>query len=176
MTSRRSSVERIGSAYWLQKYGLETSGMGWRRQQTRRAREAGLRRITRNCAHHDMTTFILGGHAYHRCSRCRQDAVSRWRCRAKLRLIEVASGCCVAAATTSIPPLSTSITWSRPKSGTRLAAPATHANSRRPSRKRENALCSANCHAEVERGVTTIPDELVRGAPEGGANLRRRAA
>src|SRR5213592_1166627 len=31
--------------HWLQKYGLKTSGQGWRRQQTKRAREAGLKQI-----------------------------------------------------------------------------------------------------------------------------------
>jgi transposase len=69
--------------HWLQKYGLETSGQGWRRQQTRRAREAGLKNITRECAHHGMTTFILEGRGYYRCAKCRHEAVSRWRRRSK---------------------------------------------------------------------------------------------
>jgi hypothetical protein len=163
--------------HWLQKYGLETSGMGWRRQQTRRARAAGLKHITRNCAHHGMTTFILEGSGYYRCSKCRQEAVSRWRRRAKLRLIEVAGGCCVLCGYDKHPaalhfhhldPDQKRYTLSRAGHTRKFAEALEEA--------RKCVLLCANCHAEVERGVTTVPDELVRGARGEDANLRRRAA
>lgn len=81
--------------HWLDKYGLQTAGAGWSRKQTRQAREAGLIHITRRCTHHGTTTFVLEGRGYYRCSKCRQEAVSRWRRRAKQRLIDAAGGCCV---------------------------------------------------------------------------------
>jgi hypothetical protein len=41
---------------------------------------------------------------------------------------------------------------------------------------RKCVLLCANCHAEVERGVSAIPDDLLRGAWRVDGNLRRRAA
>ena len=81
--------------HWLQKYGLETNHVGWRRRQTRHAREAGLKRITRNCRHHGMTEFVLEGRGYYRCARCRHEAVTRWRRRTKQKLVEEAGGACL---------------------------------------------------------------------------------
>ncbi|HEY6637264.1 MAG TPA: hypothetical protein VIZ61_06230 [Solirubrobacterales bacterium] len=72
--------------YWLEKYGLKTSAAGWKRQQTRHAREAGLKHITRKCAHHGMTTYVLEGRGYYRCVNCRKAAVSKWRRNAKVKL------------------------------------------------------------------------------------------
>ena len=80
--------------HWLHKHDLETSGIGWRRLQTARAREAGLKQITRNCAHHGMTRFVLEGRGYYRCAECRKAAVSNWRRRAKRRLVKSAGGRC----------------------------------------------------------------------------------
>lgn len=172
----RLSVSTV--RYWLDKYGLETKGMGWRRQQTRRAREAGLRHITRECVHHGMATFALEGRGYYRCMKCRQEAVSRWRRRAKQRLIEVAGGRCILC-------------------GYDRHAGALHFHHLDPSQKRytlsraghtrnfaealEEAkkcvLLCANCHAEVERGVAVIPDDLMPGEEDlEDANLPPRAA
>jgi transposase len=163
--------------HWLQKYGLETSGMGWRREQTRRAREANLTHITRECRHHGMTTFILEGRGYYRCARCRGEAVARWRRRAKLRLIAAAGGCCVLCGYDRHPgalhfhhidPTQKRYTLSRAGHTRRFAEALEEA--------KKCVLLCANCHAEVERGFAEIPQELLRGARRGGANLRQRAA
>jgi transposase len=162
-----------GIRHWLDKYGLKTSGSGWRRQQTRRAREAGLKQITRECAHHGMTTYVLEGSGYYRCRKCRQAAVSRWRRNAKLKLIEAAGGSCALCGYDKHPS-------------------ALHFHHLVPSQKRyplsraghtrnfaealEEAkkcvLLCANCHAEVEWGVAAIPQELLRDAPREDGNLR----
>ena len=102
--------------YWLGKHRLETWGSGWRREQTRHAREAGLKHITRNCAHHGMTTFNLEGRGYYRCTKCRRDAVSRWRRRAKRRLIDAAGGCCVLCGYDRTSGRSSSTTVTHPRS------------------------------------------------------------
>jgi transposase len=163
--------------HWLQKYGLETSGMGWRRQQTRRAREAGLQHITRNCSRHGMSTFVLEGRGYYRCAKCRREAVTRWRRRAKLRLIEAAGGSCVLCGYDGHPgalhfhhldPTQKRYTLSRAGHTRRFAEALEEA--------KKCVLLCANCHAEVERGMTKLPDHLRRGPPREGGNLRRRAA
>jgi transposase len=163
--------------HWLQKYGLETSGVGWRSQQTQRAREAGLKHITRNCAHHGTTTFVLEGRGYYRCSKCRREAVSRWRRRTKRRLIEAAGGACVICGYDKHPaalhfhhldPALKRYTLSRAGHTRKFAEALEEA--------KKCVLLCANCHAEVERGLTTIPDELLRDAWREDGNLRGRAA
>ena len=151
--------------HWLQKYGLKTAAMGWRRQQTRHARHAGLKHITRDCAHHGMTTFVLEGRGYYRCARCRGEAVSRWRRRAKLRLIEAAGGSCVLCGYDRHPaalhfhhldPKQKRYTLSRAGHTRNFAEALEEA--------RKCILLCANCHAEVERGLTVIPDDLLSDA------------
>jgi transposase len=163
--------------HWLHKYGLETSGMGWRRRQTRRARDAGLKQITRVCAHHGMTTFILEGRGYYRCAKCRRAAVSRWRRRAKLRLIEAAGGRCILCSYNKHPaalhfhhldPTQKRYTLSRAGHTRNFAEALEEA--------KKCVLLCANCHAEVERGIAVIPNHILeKDEPEDG-NLRDRAA
>jgi transposase len=153
--------------HWLQKYGLETSRMGWRRQQTRRAREAGLRHITRNCAHHGMTTFILEGRGYYRCAECRKRAVSNWRRRAKLRLVEAAGGHCLLCGYDRHPgalhfhhldPAQKRYTLSR-AGHTRSFAEALE-------EAKKCVLLCANCHAEIEAGFATLPGAQAQAGRE----------
>jgi transposase len=153
--------------HWLRKYDLETSGMGWRRQQTARAREAGLKHITRNCTHHGMTTFILEGRGYYRCLECRKRAVSKWRRRAKLKLVAAAGGCCVLCGYDRHPgalhfhhldPTQRRYTLSR-AGHTRSFAEAL-------DEAKKCVLLCANCHAEVEAGVAAVPAVLDPDAEE----------
>ena len=162
--------------HWLHKYGLETSGMGWRRQQTRRAREAGLKRITRNCTHHGMTTFILEGRGYYRCLECRKQAVSNWRRRAKLRLIAAAGGRCVLCGYDRHPgalhfhhldPKQKRYTLSRAGHTRNFAEALEEA--------KKCVLLCANCHAEVERGVAAVPDDLLLDGLREDGNLHTRS-
>jgi transposase len=144
--------------HWLQKYGLKTSRSGWRRQQTLRAREAGLTEITRNCAHHGMTRFILEGRGYYRCAECRKAAVSEWRRRAKRRLIEAAGGRCILCGYDGHPralhfhhldPAEKRYTLSRAGHTRNFAEALAEA--------KKCVLLCANCHAEVEAGVAVVP-------------------
>jgi transposase len=158
--------------HWLNKYGLQTWGAGWKREQTRRAREAGLLHITRECAHHGMTTFVLEGRGYYRCAKCRHQAVSRWRRRAKLKLIQAAGGACVLCGYDRHPaalhfhhldPAEKRYSLSRAGHTRNFAEALEEA--------KKCVLLCANCHAEVERGMTTIPNELVNGVLGGDGNL-----
>jgi transposase len=147
--------------HWLQKYGLETSGMGWRRQQTRRAMEAGLKHITRNCAHHGMATFVLEGRGYYRCAKCRREAVSRWRRRAKRRLLEAAGGRCVLCGYDRHPgALHFHHLDPRQKRYTLSRAGHTRNFAEALEEAKKCVLLCANCHAEIEAGVATLPEDL----------------
>lgn len=182
LTARGASLNDLSEVFglsvstvrhWLHKHDLETSGMGWRRQQTRHARDAGLKQITRNCVHHGVTTYVLEGRGYYRCRKCRHEAVSKWRRRAKLRLIEAAGGHCVLCGYDRHPgalhfhhldPTQKRYTLSRAGHTRNFAEAVAEA--------RKCVLLCANCHAEVERGVAAIPDELVRDAQRGEGNLQ----
>jgi transposase len=151
----RLSVSAV--RHWLDKYDLETKGIGWRRQQTRRAREAGLKHITRNCKHHGMTTFVLEGRGYYRCMSCRGGAVANWRRRAKLRLIAAAGGCCALCGYDRHPgalhfhhldPSTKRYTLSR--------AGHTRSYAEALEEAEKCVLLCANCHAEVEAGIATV--------------------
>ncbi|MGC1812831.1 MAG: hypothetical protein WA696_01675, partial [Solirubrobacterales bacterium] len=163
--------------HWLQKHGLKTSGMGWRGERTRRAREAGLKHITRECAHHGMTTFILEGRGYYRCSRCRREAVSRWRRRAKLRLIEAAGGRCILCGYDRHP---SALHFHHLDPGQKRYTLSRAGHTRNFAEALQEAekcvLLCANCHAEVERGVAAIPSDLLKGRLGEDGNLPSRAA
>jgi transposase len=144
--------------HWLRKYELKTSQTGWRREQTRRAREAGLKEITRHCAHHGMTTFVLEGRGYYRCRKCRQAAVTRWRRRTKRRLIEAAGGACILCGYSEhegalhfhhLDPSQKRYTLSGCGHTRNLAEALAEAE--------KCVLLCANCHAEVEAGVSQLP-------------------
>jgi transposase len=152
----RLSVSSI--RHWLAKYDLKTHGQGWRREQTRRAREAGLKHISRNCKHHGMTTFILEGRGYYRCRECRKAAVSKWRREAKRRLVEAAGGCCLLCGYDRY--LGALQFHHRDKTLKRFSL-SRAGHTRNFAEALEEAkkciLLCANCHAEIEAGVASLP-------------------
>jgi transposase len=148
--------------HWLRKYDLETSRIGWRRHQTRHAREAGLKHITRNCTHHGMTTFILEGRGYYRCLECRKRAVSNWRRRAKRRLIDAAGGRCVLCGYDRCPgALHFHHLDPAEKRYTLSCAGHTRSFAEALAEAKKCVLLCANCHAEVEAGYSTLPTDAL---------------
>lgn len=125
---------------------------------TAAARAAGEKHITRECRRRGQTVFVLEGRGYYRCTDCRKDAVSRWRRRAKQRLIEAAGGECAIC-------------------GYHRYQGALHFHHVDPDEKdfglamrgltrpfdalmREAEKCvllCGNCHAEVEAGLAALP-------------------
>jgi transposase len=74
--------------YWLKRYGLATS-------PSARRRRAGRPRIIAACPIHGDGEHIQRDDGSPRCSRCRLDAVTQWRRRAKQILVADAGGRCV---------------------------------------------------------------------------------
>jgi transposase len=146
--------------HWLREYGLKThpqqglAGPG----STRAARAAGKAAITRRCKRHGMTEFWLEGRGYYRCKRCRMERVSRRRRKIKLMLVAEAGGRCVlcgydrcvaALHFHHVDPTTKRFHLSM-QGATRSVAAA------RAEMSKCVLLC-ANCHAEVEAGLVSLP-------------------
>lgn len=153
--------------HWLIRYGLKThNGRGQRAaERARVGKEAGLRIVMMHCKLHGETEFWITERGYYRCKLCRSAAVSRRRRRVKAILVGEAGGCCCIC-------------------GYDRNMRALHFHHLDPSQKRHeiNArgvaialdklriearkcvlLCS-NCHAEVEDGMVSIPNDMSRAS------------
>ncbi len=148
--------------YWLKRHGLRATG-GLRRRETREAKQRGDRHIERACPRHGRTRFVLENRGSYRCMKCRRADVSAWRRRAKEHLVEEAGGKCRlcgydryqgALQFHHLDPSAKSFSLSR-RGCTRAFAEL----------KIEAAKCAllcANCHAEVENGITTLTGDTNR--------------
>jgi transposase len=145
--------------HWLRRYGLRTQGTRGRSSViARAAKEAGLATIMRTCAHHGETEFFLEGRGYYRCKRCRSEAVARRRRKVKEILVGEAGGRCLicgydrcagALEFHHLDPLTKRLPLSAQGIAYALATLRTEAA--------KCVLLCANCHAEVENGVTSLP-------------------
>jgi DNA-binding CsgD family transcriptional regulator len=163
--------------YWLQRYGIEFHGIKGNRAKALAARARGDTVIVLRCRHHGQTDFYISRNGDYHCKRCRSERVARWRRNAKDDLVREAGGQCVLCGYDTwfgalhfhhLDPHTKSFGLAmrgHTKSFAKLLAEA-----------RKCILLCANCHAEVEGGVTTIPDELLRVAWRDDGSLGKRAA
>jgi transposase len=146
--------------HWLGRYGLKTNPQDRNRGElsTRDAKARGIATLMRTCRRHGRTEFWLEGRGYYRCKRCRAERVSQRRRKVKQTLVAEAGGRCVLC-------------------GYRRCVGALHFHHVDPETKvfhlsmqgfgrsltaarAEMAKCvllCANCHAEVEQGVASLP-------------------
>jgi transposase len=145
--------------HWLKKYGLTADGSR-RRALLKEARLTGRKYAVLECLHHGRTQFILEGRGYFRCTRCRQERVSEWRRRVKRRLVKEAGGACAicgydrcvaALEFHHLDPSTKRFALSR-QGVTRSYAEAL-------AEARKCVLLCSNCHAEIEAGMTEVPDQ-----------------
>ncbi len=153
--------------YWLRRYGLRTeNSRGPRAEVARSAKAAGMLVTTLSCRHHGVTEFFLEGRGYYRCVKCRSDAVSRRRRKIKEILVREAGGsCAICGYDRCLGALAFHHLDPRQK---RLEVNAKGVSLALDTLRREAAKCvllCANCHAEVERGVSSVP-ATVRGDPD----------
>lgn len=142
--------------YWIERYGLPRP-IAVRREDVVRARRSGDSTITRRCANHGETQFIVEKSGRVRCKRCRTERVVEWRRRAKRRLVQEAGGrcqlcgydrCMAALEFHHLDPMQKSFELSLKGAARSLAVLREEAS--------KCALLCANCHAEVEAGYSTI--------------------
>jgi transposase len=139
--------------HWLREYGLATK---W--AERRRALTANQTRLVLECPHHGATTFIRRRNGGYRCAKCRAEAVSRRRRRVKLMLVEEAGGqCAVCGYRRCVAALEFHHLVPAEKSFSLSHRGVTRAMETARSEARKCVLLCANCHAEVEAGLVTLP-------------------
>lgn len=153
--STREIGERLGLSqstvrHWLKRHGLQTA-------RTVRRGET-LPRIESVCTIHGVTTFVQRRTGYV-CGRCRAEAVSRWRRRAKEILVSEAGGrCCVCGYDKTQAALQFHhLDPAEKRFGLGSRGLARAMEHLRIEAAKCVLLC-ANCHVEVEMGIATLPD------------------
>jgi transposase len=143
--------------HWLKRLGLETQTLR-RREADKNARAKGAHGVTRVCPKHGKTIFVSRPEGGYRCGKCRMAAVGRWRRRVKERLVLRAGGRCQLCGYDRYygalqfhhrNPEEKEFSISRNGTTRSYAEVCAEAD--------KCALLCANCHAEVEAGVITLP-------------------
>lgn len=147
-------LDRSGSTvrHWMDRYGLRTHGH-------RRPRPLGdPKRTEMDCRRHGITTFVLEGRGYYRCTRCRSEAVSKRRRAVKRVLVDEAGGRCAICRYSRcqealhfhhVDPMSKAFHLGHQGQSRSLA--------RSRAEAQKCVLLCGNCHAEVEAGIATLP-------------------
>jgi hypothetical protein len=119
-------------------------------------------RVTLACSEHGLVEFHRRPDGNYRCSKCRTASVSAWRRRVKRKLIERAGGRCVVCGYDRHPsalhfhhvdPTTKSFILSRHGVTRSFREAAAEAD--------KCVLLCGNCHAEVEAGLTALPDGVL---------------
>jgi len=146
-------------SYWLRRHGLRLArARGERTAAARRARAAGSDVILMKCAVHGETAFKVYGYGRSRCLRCRSEAVTRRRRKVKRILVEEAGGRCRLCGYDRCPEALEFHHLDRASKVFALSgAGVTRSLSKARLEAQKCMLLCANCHAEVEGGVTEVP-------------------
>lgn len=156
--AQRLEVSQATVRHWLGKYGLETERAA-RRRLTARGDDAedGID-ATARCPRHGTTTFRRRAEGGWRCLKCRAEAVIARRRSVKATLVADAGGACAlcgyarslaALQFHHVDPATKAFQIAHCGVARSIAAARIEAE--------KCILLCANCHAEVEAGVATIP-------------------
>jgi transposase len=148
--------------YWTGQYGLPRP-IDIRRNGAMAAAKAGQRTCELECKTHGLTDFILEARGYYRCKRCRSERVVQWRRRAKQRLVREAGGRC---AVCGYDRCTAALEFHHLSPNEKSFGLSMRGITRSIEKLREEAakcvLLCANCHAEVEAGAASLPDDIAR--------------
>ncbi|MFL5873897.1 MAG: helix-turn-helix domain-containing protein [Solirubrobacterales bacterium] len=148
--------------HWMKRYELKA---GAHRHD---APDDGTRVATLHCRKHGMTSFVLEGRGYYRCKRCRLERVGRRRRTIKSKLVAEAGGKCVICGYCRCQrALEFHHLDPRTKEFQLGHSGATRSLARSRAEARKCILLCANCHAEVEAGITAVPLNSVPDAIPG---------
>ncbi len=135
--------------YWLAKWKIDRVDA----RLTKRSPTTAPREVERLCSSHGHTAFVLEGRGYYRCKRCRQERVSEWRRRVKIRLVEEAGGrCALCGYDRCLAALHFHHTDPARKSFGLSRRGVTRSFAEARTEAAKCVLLCANCHAEVEAG------------------------
>ena len=139
--------------HWLREYGLKTQWSERRVASGERQPEMQLR-----CQRHGVTTFKRRSGGGYRCAKCRAEAVARRRRNVKRILVEDAGGrCAVCGYSRCIAALKFHHLVPAEKSFSLSHRGVARSLEKARAEARKCALLCANCHAEVEAGLVTLP-------------------
>jgi transposase len=143
--------------HWLRVYELETRRTPGRRSR-RIAHSQGMTVCSFECPTHGMTEFVLERRGFFRCRKCRLEAVSRWRRKAKQTLVDEAGGVCVLC---GYDRCVRALEFHHVDPSQKSFAISVTGGARSLERLRAEAakcvLLCANCHGEVEAGFVELP-------------------
>lgn len=138
--------------HWMRKYELKAT------PHRHDAPHDGTREATLVCRKHGMTQFVLEGRGYYRCKRCRLERVGRRRRTIKGKLVAEAGGKCVVCGYRRCQrALQFHHLDPRTKEFHLGDGGITRSLARSRTEARKCILLCANCHAEVEAGMTVVP-------------------
>lgn len=143
--------------YWIAAYDLPSPREVRRADRSERLR-TGDKRAVRSCRHHGQTEFVLDRRGNWRCRRCRQDAVAERRRVVKRILVdEAGGGCCICGYDRFAGALQFHHLDPRSKRFSLSQKGHTVGISQARDEAAKCVLLCANCHAEVEAGITRLP-------------------
>ena len=155
----REIAEEIGRSpttvrHWLSRYDLRTH----RQQSFAGTLDPDLDEAQRRCRHHGMTRYVRDGRGHLRCAACRRERVSQRRRDMKRMLVAEAGGACIRCGYDKyLGALHFHHLDPSQKSFSLGVQGITRAIARVREEAQKCVLLCANCHAEVEGGVSTLP-------------------
>jgi transposase len=138
--------------HWMQRYDLKPN------PRRKRGAESGPREMVSSCRHHGETSYVREGRGYYRCKRCRAERVSQRRRQIKRKLVEEAGGRCLVCGYDRCQQV---LQFHHLDPTTKEFHLGQNGVTRSLARSRVEArkciLLCANCHGEVEAGITPVP-------------------
>ncbi len=148
--------------YWMRRYELKPN------LRRRRRSEDGAREMVSRCKRHGETGFVREGRGYYRCKRCRMERVAQRRRQIKRKLVEEAGGQCLLCGYDRCQQV---LEFHHLDPALKQFQLSQHGATRSLARSRAEArkciLLCANCHREVEAGITALPLNSVPDAVPG---------
>jgi transposase len=145
--------------HWMKRYELKSN------PRRKRGSENGPREAISRCKHHGETGFVREGRGYYRCKRCRIERVSQRRRQIKRKLVEEAGGKCLICGYDRCQQV---LQFHHLDPTTKEFHLGQNGVTRSLARSRVEArkciLLCANCHGEVEAGITPVPLNFVPDA------------
>lgn len=144
--------------YWLRQHGLKTNRGHGRRAAALAALEQGVNRFDHECRRHGKTAFLVFKDGRSRCGKCSSEAVQRRRETVKENLAAERGGkCAICGYNRYIGALQFHHVDRKTKMFGISGKGITRAIERSREEARKCVLLCANCHAEVEAGVSKCP-------------------
>lgn len=138
--------------HWMRKYELKSS------PRRKRGSQDGSRELVSHCRHHGEASFVREGRGYYRCKRCRVERVGRRRRIIKSKLVAEAGGECMICGYDRCQQVLEFHHLDPDLKEFQLSHNgATRSLAKSRAEARKCILLCANCHREVEAGITAVP-------------------